>query len=245
MSDIPGSPGDEFDPEDELPRDEDSESSEDSDGLPSNCDNPIEEISEEAHYYPAAELFAGSSTSVILERLMEGDPLGIKPRCAERVREQCYLLYFDQLYLRAAARIAFAGVRYRGQIPFDRWINERIDESADDMMAQELEAERAGVPSSEPWETHYHFISELLGIEPGMTRRGCIRFNNQEFAVRKIFFALCVDGVTFNRYVAEGNGPPARAKALLKQAYKALSFPDEAFEGDKTDIFNNDIEELP
>lgn len=248
MPDVPGKPGDAFDPEDESRPDEDSESSEERE---ESC---ADGIGEQAYYYPAAELLSGSSTSVVLDRIMNGDPLGVRQRCAERIRERCHLLYFDSLYVRAMARIAFKGVRYRGQIPFDRWMAERIDEAADDQLEQELEAERAGLPSSEPWETHYRFISELLGIEPGMTRRGCIRFNNAELPVRQIFFALCVDGITFNRYVAEGNGPPERAKNLLRQAYCALSLPDELREYDaygepddyeEPDLFNDDLEELP
>ncbi len=245
MPDVPGKPGDAFDPEDENRRDDDSDPKEDHESSASRDESQPEGIGEEEHYYPAAELLRGMSSDAILVRLMDGDPLGIRQRCAERVRERCHLVFFDSLTLRTAARIAHAGVRYRGQVPFDRWVRDRIDEAIQDLLEEEHEAERSGVPASEPWETHYVFISELLGVEPGMTRRGCIRFNNLEHPVREVFFALCVDAITLNRYVAEGNGPPERVKGLLRQAYRALSMPDEEWEyGD--DLFgNNDLEELP
>jgi len=158
MPDVPGKPGDAFDPNDELRRDDDSDMDEDCEDTVSKRKQP-EGIGEEAHYYPAAELLSGLDTSVVLERIMEGDPLGIRQRCAEQVRKRCYLLHFDSLYIGSMARVAYAGVRYRGQVPFDRWVGDRIDEAAEDQLQQELEAERTGVPSSEPWESHYTFIA--------------------------------------------------------------------------------------
>ncbi len=245
MPDIPSRSGDAFDPDDESRREDDSEPRQDSESAAPKPESQPEGIGEAPRHYPAAELLSGMSANAILERIMNGDPLGIRERCSQRIRNRCFLLAFDRLYLRTMARIAHAGVRYRGQVPFDQWINDRIDGSADEIIEEELEAERSGIPPAEPWESHYLFVSGMLGIEPGMTRRGCIRFNTLELPVRRIFFALCVDGITFNRYVAEGNGPPERAKNLLRQAYRALSFPDEEKEYGPPDIFDDNPGELP
>ena len=51
-----------------------------------------------------------------------------------------------------------------------------------------------------------------MGIHPSAARRGCIRFNDLELGARKAFYALYVEGKTFNRFIAEGNGPPKRAR---------------------------------
>jgi len=169
-----------------------------------------------------SRLFAGRSAREILERLMDGDPAEIEPRCRELLREQALLLDPTRLYVRSLARVAHAARLHAKHASLDQWLRERIAESIDDLIEEDREAERSGIPPSEPWDPRYAFISEVLGLEPTIARRACADFNVLPHRVRHAFFAIAVEGTSIRRYVAEGHGPPARVKADLAHAARIL-----------------------
>ena len=245
MSDIPGSHGDASESDNESDPEDGSNSPKGSNSNSGNQGSQPEEIGEEHKRYPASEILAGRNTSEILDRLLDGDPLGIRERSVQRMREQCYLLSLSRLYTRTLARVAHSGASYKGKPPFNEWIKLCIDQSATELMNEELEAERSNKPLPNPPAPHHTFVTALLGIALGLTRRGCIRFNNLELEARQIFFAICVDGLAFHRYVAEGNGPPQRVKCLLGQALKAFTSTLEEPEFGSDEVLGEDWGELP
>jgi hypothetical protein len=158
----------------------------------------------------------------VLSRLVDGDPLEIEARCLEELREQAFLLCVSRVHLRSVARIAHAAMRYRGEPALDVWLKERVEHSIKELLEEDREEERVGVPPSQPWDPRYAFVSEALGIEPTLARRACVAFNLLPHEVRCAYYAVVVDGKTIHRYVAEGHGPPDRARSHLKLALRTL-----------------------
>ena len=178
----------------------------------------------------AAELLSAPSPSAVLERIADGDPLALYDRALAAIRRRAVLVSIDRVFQRALARTAHAAARYAGE-PLDPWLEERVADSLADLLDEDREDERSGLPPGEPWDPRYAFLSEALGIEPGLARRACIVFNDLPDPERTAFYRIVVEGLPVNRFVAQGNGPPQRVHALLKRAFLALSLlssPDDA-----------------
>ena len=75
-------------------------------------------------------------------------------------------------------------------------------------------------------ESRYEFPIEALGIEPHSCRRACVAFNALPYEDRKAFYAIVLQRVTFNRFVAEGHGSVEEVKRRLMRAARALGLED-------------------
>lgn len=173
--------------------------------------------------WPGHELLGGGSARVVLASISEGDPLGIYPRCLERMRSRAQLVSLDRLYRRCLARTAHAAPRYEGSPPLDAWLADRVEEAMADLVQEDREEERLGVPPAEPRDPRYAFVADALGVEPGLARLACIVFNDLGEDVRRTFWDVVIEGKSVHRYVAEGHGPPERVKELLRRGFLALS----------------------
>ena len=188
-------------------------------------DEPREEGGARGHS-PSSEVpevLRGRSPREILARLVEGDPLEIEARCRERIETLALLVDLQRLHLRTAARVAHAAPSWRGEPPISEWLADRIEVSMRELIREDFEAERSGIPPEKPWDPRYAFVSEALGVEPALARRACVAFNKLPLEVRCVYFAVAVQGKTVNRHVAEGHGPPEKARAQLKMAVQAIS----------------------
>ncbi len=173
--------------------------------------------------FPGSELLVGASPREVLERLTEaGDPFELEARGEQRLRERAFLIAAHRVRDRALARVAHASMRYEGEPALDVWLTARVDEAIADLLAEEAADERRGVPATEPWDPRYAMITEIAGVEPAQARGMCVAFNALPDEVRATAFAILVEGTTFNRYVAQGYGPPERVKAHLKRALLTL-----------------------
>jgi hypothetical protein len=175
---------------------------------------------------PGGDLLKGGSPKEILARLLAGDPLELRARCKDRLHTKALLLSLDRLQLRSVARIAHGASRWQGEPPLQAWVEERIDHSMKELMEEDVETVRSGIPQPGPDEGHYAFLSSLLGIEPHLCPRACVAFNALPDPVRLAFFAVVVEGTRLNRYVAEGNGSPQDVKASVERAFRALGLTD-------------------
>jgi hypothetical protein len=180
--------------------------------------------------YPGREILGAGSARSVLERLMDGDPLEIGPRCQERIEHHAILVAWDRLWLRSAARIAYSAPTYDGTPPLDLFLMEHVDLSIDELIEEDREEENAGQPPLEPWDPRYSFLAETVGMEPALARKACIRFNDLPEAVRRTYFAVALARKTIHRWVAEGHGPPHKVKEDLKRAFAALSLPFDGYE---------------
>lgn len=169
------------------------------------------------------DVLKGSSPRKILERLVDGDPLELAARCQESIEESALLVDPYRLQLRTVARVAHAAPTYRGDPPLTAWIRSRIEQSMQELISEDREEERSGMPPPDVSDPRYEYVSEVLGIETTLARRACVAFNSLPHGVRCAWFAVAVEGMTVNRYVAEGYGPPDRVKRDLKLALTTIA----------------------
>lgn len=101
-----------------------------------------------------------------------------------------------------------------------------IDVAIDQLVAEDLREERAGLAPRSPRDERYAALAEAVGISPLTARRMCVRINSLEPDVRHAFYHLVALGKTVRRYVAEGHGPPDRVRELLRRARWGLAGTD-------------------
>lgn len=195
----------------ESPRDPDDESSAE------------EGKREEREPFPGWSLLRGDSPVQVLDRIVDDDPLEIYLVCEERLRVRAILLDEHRLTMRAMARTAYLAPRYRGEPPLPEWLAARVDEAIQQLVDEDLADELRRVPVEEPWDERYSFLAEAIGAKASVARTLCVRFNGLADEVRHAFHNVAIQGKSLHRYVAEGHGPPARVKELLRRAAEAFA----------------------
>lgn len=144
----------------------------------------------------------------VLERLLDGDPLGLRASVGERLRGRCLLLDAGVVHRRALAWIAQLLVARRGAArgarPTGRWLRERIDEAIDAL----LEETAPGAP-------------EVPGIAapPDPLTRARAAFCRLPRTTREAFFHLVVEGHSLEA-LARASAHPA--PELARRARSAL-----------------------
>ena len=89
--------------------------------------------------FPGSEYLRGESPGEILSRLCEGDPLSLGTMSTKRLRERALLIHPERLYVRALARTAYAAAwGYEGDPPLDQWLGERIDQTIESLIEDDL-----------------------------------------------------------------------------------------------------------
>jgi hypothetical protein len=171
----------------------------------------------------ASDLLSGQSPREILARLIEGDPFHVAERCTARLRDRALLIDTERLTLRSMARIAYAGFLHRADLPLHTLLTSCIDRAIEDLMREDREEERAQLL---PVDHRYGFVSQALGIEPGLARRACIVFNSLPTPQREVAWAVMVERRSIELYAAEEHRPPDLVRTLLKDAILALSLLD-------------------
>lgn len=197
---------------------------------PSSADEPAEpgpDEQPEDEPYPGAEFLGGQLPSKILRRLCNGDPLGFADRTLRRIRERALLIDSARLGMRAMAYVAHDAPKYRGKPELGLWIEQQIDRGIQDFLQEDAYQEATRTPLREPIDDRYSFLVDLLGIPPLKARKACITFNALPNKDRHTFWAVCVEGISIHRYVAEGHGPPKKVKRQIEKVFRALAFLDE------------------
>lgn len=138
---------------------------------------------------------------------------------------KCVIIDMERLYFRAVARVAHAAIRYRGTPPLAEFLRGRIDTAIDDLVREDAAADAEGLPLAREDQSRFRFLTQVLGVEPHLSRSAAVRFNVLDEEVRQTFFALVVEMRKFHRYVAEGNGPPERVRSHLRMAFEAIGVP--------------------
>ena len=127
------------------------------------------------------ELLVAPSPAAVLQRIADGDPLGLGPLAQRRLLERALLLDPGRVHLRALAMCALGAGDFRGQVGLARWLVERVDEAIDGLLS-------TGCPASS------RRLSLLLGLEPADARRALAGFHAAPREQRAVFLELFVVG---------------------------------------------------
>lgn len=163
-------------------------------------------------------LFEGSSPRDILRRLVDGDPLGLRARCEQRIRLQALLLDVDRLSLRATAHVARHSLAYRGTPPLDVWVAERIRKSLTELLDEDDERSSARAIPTAPRDERLLAIADALGLEPELFARGVATFNRAPFTVRSALCGMLLDGTSPAKWTVANGGTVDSAIASFRRA---------------------------
>lgn len=156
------------------------------------------------------------SPRAVLARLLDGDPLGLRPRVGERLRQRRLLIDPEAVHLCTLARIAQRLARKRGRgparNPTDRWLRERVDEAIDSL----LDEAEPGAPGSLD--------------RPARSARACAEFNRLPHPTRESFFQLVLEERSLDELARTS---PHSVPDLARRARRALQIfldhpPEEA-----------------
>jgi len=155
------------------------------------------------------DLFLGDSAREILRRICRGDALQLGALCLDRLSEVAFLIHPDRLHARVVARVAYgAAYGYDGTPPLLHWLLDRVDQAIEDLMDEDIEAERRGLPpGGEELERYAVMIPEETGIEPELTRRACVYFNELPQEQREPFYRIVLEGWAVEDYAMEYDRP--------------------------------------
>lgn len=177
---------------------------------------------------PVCLLLLTGTPREILARIVPGDPLGLRDRTAERVRERSLLIDVDRAVLRAFALCASAAVAWRGRPPLERWLEERVDEAIDEVLEEEdgrlsdqdpaTPDPAAGALPCDP----FTLLAAPLGLDPAAMRSACARFNRLADADREVFFALVVEGASLDSVCGERRACAPELARLARHALDVL-----------------------
>jgi hypothetical protein len=151
------------------------------------------------------DLFLGDSAREILWRLCEGDALELGALCGDRLSEAAFLLHPDRLLARVIARVAHgAALGYDGRPPLLEWLLDWVDMSIDELLDEDIEAERMGLPpDGEELDRFVELIPPATGIEPELARRACVFFNELTQDRRIPFYRIVIEGWKVEDYCME------------------------------------------
>jgi hypothetical protein len=158
----------------------------------------------------------------ILARVVDGDPLALRPRCELRVRSQAILLDVHRLHLRSAAHVARHGAAYAGAPTLDIWLAEKIRAATRELLQDEAEQVASGAIPEPPEDERLLLIAETFGIDPAVLGPGCVAFNRARYEVRAAFQGLILEAQDAEAWCAANSTTRERAKASLRSALWAL-----------------------
>lgn len=187
--------------------------------------------------FPGASLLVAKSAGEVLERLLDGDPLELGPRLAQREIEQAVLIDPQRLIEIALARVAHDAMSYAGEPALGEWLDGCIDKAVETFLQREAEDDADGLPLADPEDPFYNLFAELFGVELPMARTISLHYHALPVESRRTFQAIFVDQKSIHRWVAEGHGPHEHVAAQLRYALEVMSSLG------KTDLRDPDLDE--
>lgn len=160
--------------------------------------------------------------AVALERLQDGDPLGLYPRVSHRLRARALLLDVDRVHGRTLVQVARLGPSIEGAPNLESWLDARIDEAVASTIRQDQQDEAANLPLDFDETRQYDFMILSFGIPPASARRSSLAFNGLADWDRQAFFALLMDGKTVQEVLDMGFRPPERLRERVLRGLKVI-----------------------
>lgn len=173
--------------------------------------------------YPGCDVLRGNSTMEVLEKVFEGDRLGLRERGRELLKSRAFLIDPERLFPCTAARVAHAAMDYRGTPPLADWLEGCILAAIRDVLRQDLQDELDHVPAQDPCDPNQKHLAGLLGMELPLARRALVIFHHFPTATRRTFQAIGFEGKSLKRCVDQGLGTIDHVRAQVAYVMGMLS----------------------
>lgn len=189
---------------------------------------------------PAAEpdwrsALAGRRPGEILARLVDGDPLALRPAVCACLRRGAWLLDADRVHLRAIARCAQRGVEYRGDPPWPEWIRAVVDEAVLDLLREDAEAHAAGADPSPDEEARLATLARPLGLDVRVARAAVVAFHRASLDVRLAFVRIVIEGQTPQSVAREFDRDVAAVTTDARRALESLLAAEDEVAGARSE----------
>jgi hypothetical protein len=152
-----------------------------------------------------------------------GTLLNEKPVTRRVLREKCHLFAPERLWMRTVARAAYRGTVAGVKRPDAAWLELMVADSVRDLLGEDRQEEQQLVPLDEHTQHDYAMLTELLGIPQNRARLAAVRFNDLEFARRRIVFRAVVEGWSIDRCVEDGLGTREHVESELRAALAEIA----------------------
>ena len=168
----------------------------------------------------------GRSADALLDRIADGDPLGIRTLVGERIRAAAVLVDVDRVQLRALAAVAF---ECAASGPPDRKTKlvALVDRSIVEIV-EEASLARADEEDSVP--SLFATFAEPLELDASALWRACDAFNACDLEERRAFFELVVERATLEGAARVLGEDPLRVahrgRRALEVALRATCAPE-------------------
>lgn len=168
------------------------------------------------------ELFSLPSSSQILARVLDGDPLQVEDRCRARVDHLALLLDVERVVQCAMANIAYFGRRYRGSPPFELWMRQRVEAGIERVLEDEQESERTLMNFAPPSMVHLS-LAHALGLDVHLARRASVVVNSLPLTVRRVFRAVVLQRQPIEALPDDPFGDALQRERRLRTALNSIA----------------------
>ena len=177
-----------------------------------------------------ALLRSGASRAELLERLSDGDPLGLYERAVRRARGDAFLIDPDRLFAQVLACVAQAPKPMRSTqdgdagSSLDTWIDAQIDDAIGVLVSEDRESLLDGgeLPSAQA----HAFMTQAFGVAPSTGLAASVAFNGLQENARRAFVALFINSRSVPECLEAGLGSTEELKQYAQEALHALTNSD-------------------
>jgi hypothetical protein len=171
---------------------------------------------------PIPEILRGASPGEVLDRLSEGDPLGIWPLVSRDFEHNGWMLDAERTYFRALARTAYDAFFYDGRPELSVWLRAKVDRAIRELRSEQSHEESIGTSYADsPDAAWYERICQAMKLELELVRLACVTLNALPREDRQAFRAIALDGHTPEQLSIRGFGPPAEILERFRRATAA------------------------
>ena len=175
------------------------------------------------------DLLLGSAAEV-LERILPGDPLGLRELLSQRMRERAVLLDLDRLLLASFVRVAHRAAARPGGSSLGSWLLQQVDGVVDRALHREREQSLGDALDpfapglqEDAWSGEgcgvLGQLARSLDLDPKRLNASRKRFHQLDKGIREAFFSLVLEGCSLDQAAQRGGTP---ALQLARQARQAL-----------------------
>lgn len=172
-----------------------------------------------------AALLAETAPGTKLAAITGGDPLGLYPLAAARVRERCLVLDPDRAFDESVFNVVALSLLLERRDDFDAWLLARVDEALDNLVRRDSEALRRGALDDEQVRESGEYLAGCLGLPADEALAAATRFNRLPWRTRRAFFALLVEQRTVADCLRAELGPRDDLRERTLRALEALLGP--------------------
>jgi len=141
----------------------------------------------------AEAALAGGNPAEVMQRLSDGDPVGIRRRIRRRLAYQAVLLDPTRLRWRALAYCAMTAGERNPHERLGVFLDRALDEAMASLIGEDWQADREGDPATAA-SSPFRQVAAGVGLRPERARRIALEFNLLDRKQRRPLYRILVEG---------------------------------------------------